>query len=336
MEQVARRAFAAYGLTDVVLQAPEAGYRNTSFAAVRPDGGAAVNLIMYKHEPDIQQRVQRANRVGNYLAKQGLPARQTADPGILIMKTTTTTRYASLYYYLPGATIPWDAYTKHHIKLLGHAMGKMHAATIRYVADAAPLVSDEYLAICKRMKAYVAEPGVVAAMANKLRLAPIDLGVFERFNQSITASSQLPGQRMLHMDLVRSNVLFAPATPGADLQDGPVQLTGILDFEKTAYGHPVYDLARTLAFLLVDCKYKPADKIEKYFVRSGYAKRGHGLIPVISLPDGSDLFHELTTLFLLYDFYKFLRHNPYESLADNEHFMRTRDILIARKVLSAL
>jgi hypothetical protein len=36
---------------------------------------------------------------------------------------------------------------------------------------------------------------------------------------------------------------------------------------------------------------------------------------------------------LLHDFYKFLLHNPYESLASNEHYIRTIALLKARGVL---
>jgi hypothetical protein len=129
---------------------------------------------------------------------------------------------------------------------------------------------------------------------------------------------KLEDQQPLHMDFVRSNVLFnAHAT-----------IAGIIDFEKTGKGHPMLDIARTLAFLLVDCKYKEPGKVYKYFVHSGYRKRGKNNINI-----NPRLLHELTNIFLLHDFYKFLRHNPYESLGRNEHFVRTRDILIARALL---
>ncbi len=36
----------------------------------------------------------------------------------------------------------------------------------------------------------------------------------------------------------------------------------------------------------------------------------------------------LIGFFLLHDFHKFLKHTPYESLEQNHHFVRTRDILI--------
>jgi Ser/Thr protein kinase RdoA (MazF antagonist) len=114
---------------------------------------------------------------------------------------------------------------------------------------------------------------------------------------------------------VRGNILF----------DDQARITGVLDFEKTAWGHPALDIARTLAFLLVDCKYKSEDKTRKYFLISGYNKRGPA-----RTPGSSPLLEKLITTFLLHDFYKFLRHNPYESLRNNEHFVRTRDLLVQR------
>ncbi len=71
---------------------------------------------------------------------------------------------------------------------------------------------------------------------------------------------------LLHMDFVRGNILYS--------QNHELRISGILDFEKAAYGSPLFDIARTYAFLLVDCKYKSEKEIGKYFLRSGYIKRG--------------------------------------------------------------
>ena len=119
------------------------------------------------------------------------------------------------------------------------------------------------------------------------------------------------------MDFVRGNILF----DGSDI-------TGILDFEKTAMGHNFVDIARTLAFLMVDCKFKTVDKVVKYFLYSGYHKRGQ-------MKDVGDkaILNQLIEMFLVYDFYKFLRHNPYESLHLNEHYVRTNHILDKRGVI---
>lgn len=114
------------------------------------------------------------------------------------------------------------------------------------------------------------------------------------------------------MDFVRGNILFEDT-----------DISGILDFEKTASGHTIVDIARTLAFLLVDCKYKPYDKVDKYFLYSGYQKRGRS--KDIGNDDDRNQFVEM---FLFYDLYKFLLHNPYESLRLNEHHVRTKDILV--------
>jgi Ser/Thr protein kinase RdoA (MazF antagonist) len=121
------------------------------------------------------------------------------------------------------------------------------------------------------------------------------------------------------MDMVRGNILF-DTTADTPWQIDDVRLSGVIDFEKTAIGLPVCDMARTLAFLLVDCL-KPADKISKYFIDSGYRKRGS--MDIIHI----ELLPYFIRLFLLHDFYKFLRHTPYESLRDNYHYGRTCVIL---------
>jgi hypothetical protein len=95
-------------------------------------------------------------------------------------------------------------------------------------------------------------------------------------------------------------------------------------------GSPLIDLARTYAFLLVDCP-KPEAKITKYFLNSGYIKYGESQLPLLP-----NIFYNLTNFFLIFDFYKFLSHNPYESLEQNYHFCRTRDILLTRNILEEI
>jgi Ser/Thr protein kinase RdoA (MazF antagonist) len=139
----------------------------------------------------------------------------------------------------------------------------------------------------------------------------------EKYRKLLEKLGSGPSQQPLHMDFVRGNILFDDD-----------KITGILDFEKASLGHVIMDVSRTLAFLLVDCKYKTPEKVRKYFLKSGYFKDTGGKIINLKLMD------LLIEMFLTYDFYKFLRHNPYESLLQNQHYLRTRDILINLGVIS--
>jgi Ser/Thr protein kinase RdoA (MazF antagonist) len=289
------------------------GYRNESYAATLADG-QKVNLIIYKREPDILTKIQNANCVSNFLAAQGMPVRHTVNERIVRLGKGTTAKYAALYNYLPGQTIPWEAYTMEHIKQLGAAMSNMHAALQGLPQNGLSFVIDECRALLKRMDKYFADDGVHDALADKLGLAILDT---TRLRPALTIAIDLPAQA-LHMDFVRGNILF----------DDQANITGILDFEKTAWGPVIFDIARTLAFLLVDCKYKQEPKIRKYFLHSGYNKRGKNSF------EPSPLLEDLLDFFLLHDFYKFLRHNPYESLNENQHFVRTRDFLLKRNILA--
>lgn len=329
MDSIVKKALRAYGLPIKKVGLAQKGYRNTSYKAVLTNG-VMVNLIIYKAEPNIVDRINRLNTIGSIAAASNLPARVSQDPRILQITDNTHTRYAALYNYLPGATIPWEGYTKHHIKLLGAAMGALHKTLNTEPQHTLPLVTTEQTELNQQMRTYFTESGVQHALRNKLQLQP-PTEIFDTFESILHACTKLPNQQPLHMDLVRGNILF-DAAGAYKLQDGPIAISGIIDFEKTAFGHVVFDLARTYAFLLVDCKYKTEEKIYKYFFVSGYQKRGRQPLPVITYKNKSIL-HELTNFFLIHDFYKFLRHNPYEYLAQNEHYIRTRDILIARKLL---
>jgi Ser/Thr protein kinase RdoA (MazF antagonist) len=331
-EELLRRVVAGYGLSYRQTRTPQKGYRNTSFP-VTLSAGEVVNFILYKNEPGILERIKRANLTADFLASNGLPVRRTISTKIAVLKTNEKTRYGAVYNYLQGHTIPWEAYTKAHIKLLGMAMSHMHAS-MQGVSGVDNSVVDEYIEIVQRMQAYFQRSDVQGALVDKLNLQ-VEVS-FARMLGMLRLCKNLPNQQTLHMDFVRGNILFDAPKDGNRFFIGQVALSGILDFEKVAYGHPLFDIARTLAFLLVDCTNKTPAQIKNYFLRSGYDKRGKVRFSnvIVARNDTKiDILEEMITLFLTYDFYKFLRHNPYESLADNHHFVRTRNILIQRKVL---
>ncbi len=314
--ELIKRILQRYDRQAVHISAIQTGYRSEIYP-VQFDNDTDGTVILYKREPGIIRRIQNANRIGNTLSELGFPARRTLDSRIVLLQSTSSKTYAALYNYLPGTTIPWEAYTMDHIKQLGAVMSNVHSALAGLDQQNLPNVHDEYHEICTRMERYFIQPEIEGAMLNKLELLPPRIGHFFPLLAKL-GSKATHHQQPLHMDFVRGNILFT--------QDSS-QISGILDFEKTSWGHPLFDIARTLAFLLVDCKYKPEAKIRKYFLDSGYQKRG-----AAELVDKQYL-EPLLDLFLTYDFYKFLRHNPYESLHENEHFTRTRDLLITRGIL---
>lgn len=324
------RILAVYGIHSAQLLGVQKGYRNSSHHIVI-NTGQHLNLIAYKSEPGIVARIRRTNQIGDILAAQGFPARQTYDTRILQLqagRAGITPKYAALYQYLPGKTIPWEAYTMRHLKLLGKTMGDMHALLQSAGSPDIPSITDEYIAILRRMQHYFDESAVQQAITSKLGVS-LDNRFLQTATRLLQHCAALPGQQPLHMDFVRGNVLFTqPPSPDGLGSMEPPRITGVLDFEKVATGHPLFDIARTYAFLLVDCKYKSEDKIRKYFLQSGYAKYSRS--PFRLNAHWEELLEGLTTMFLLYDFYKFLRHNPYEYLHQNEHYTRTCRILIQR------
>jgi Ser/Thr protein kinase RdoA (MazF antagonist) len=323
MDNVAiNRILQRYGFTQGKLLGVEKGYRNEA-RAVQLEDGRVLNLMLYKNEPGIVRTIKNANDVSDFLAERGFPSRRTVDARTLRLQAGGWRKYAALYNYLHGQTIPWEAYTMNHLKLLGKAMSDMHAALRDFDVANLPDVVDMYLEIFGCMQRYFAGSGVRTALAKKLHLI---LPKLDQCVAVLNACKGLPNQQALHMDFVRSNILFS----------GEPTITGILDFEKTARGNQLFDIARTLAFLLVDCKYKSPDKVRKYFLRSGYKKRGAADLQHLTIKtrEGTvDVLEVLVDLFLLYDFYKFLRHNPYETLPLNEHFTRTSELLLRRRLI---
>lgn len=330
IDEVVHRVIDAYGLDVERILPMQSGYRNKNYPLELSTGETA-NLIIYKREPNMASTIKSANWLGDYLHKNNFPARHTYDKRILKLFGPPYEQFAAVYKYLPGGTIPWEAYTMAHIKTLGQTMSNMHALLAGLPQDNLPTVGDVYRPIIERMRQYFSDKNVSHALSTKLSLV-VNAGLLARFDQLMRISEYLPARQPLHMDFVRSNILFEPGAP---------VITGVLDFEKAAYGAPVFDIARTLAFLLVDCKYKTEARTRKYFLQSGYNKYGSAnFSPVtvkfnnkLGLPKTIDVLESAIDMFLFHDFYKFLRHNPYESLPDNEHFVRTVGILTNRGVI---
>ena len=316
---------AQYEIHGAEVGAPLHGYRTTLFPVTRAEH-EPVLLMFYKSEPDILTRIRRTMELERTLADAGLPVRRPHDDRVLRLAANDDVRYVSVSEYLSGATIPWEAYTMKHIKLLGWALGELHQSMQAVQTSKYPSVYEEYEKYLARMRDYFSQAGVRDAMRRKLQLS-IDIGLVDSLATFIQSAKTEPGQQVLHMDFVRGNVLFAAGSDPETFSLGGIQLSGILDFEKAATGHVEFDLGRTLAFLLADCSNKTAAQIRKYFLHSGYEKRGHGHI------QNRNRLQRAIDACLLHDLYAFLVHNPYESLAENYHYCRTRDILIARKMV---
>lgn len=314
---------AAYELDYQSIGELQKGYRNESYAVTLVNG-QTINLMIFKREPHILERIRRADATSRYAADAELPVRTRYHDRLLKIRSDT---YAGLYRYLPGRTIAWEMYSMKHIKLLGWAMGDLHQAlaSIRRPDDYS--VYDELSILVERMRSYFGDADIQRAVEQKLGVS-ITTNQLDEFTRLIKAQATLPDQQMLHMDMVRGNVLFGVAASVDRWQIDGTALSGIIDFEKAAYGHVICDAARTLAFLLVDCPKSP-DKVYKYFLESGYLKRSGVELPYRERMD------EFVRLFLLHDFYKFLKHTPYESLARNHHYVRTKELLLKYGMISS-
>lgn len=302
------------------------GYRNLNLKLVT-SSFQTYNLIIYKAESDILNTIKIANFAAQ-LYSNILPVRFPIKTfkGNYIVKINS--RYAALYNYLPGNTIEWENWSKDQVKLLGLAMAKIHLHGKGFVAGLkciTPEVQTTAETSLKHIKSYFNSVNVKKAIKEKLKIK----GIF--LDKLVLPKKRMLSKTILHMDLVRGNILFNESQNQLDLRLNNSILSGIIDWEKTAIGRVEYDLARTLSFLLVDCKHKSPNQLFKYLIFSGYKKRGRS---PFSIDYG--VLKKLTNFYLFYDFYKFLKHNPYENLKSNNHYIRTVDYLIKLGILESI
>lgn len=326
-----------YRIKPTKIESAQSGYRNKSYQIIIK-GRPSLNLIIYKNEPDILKKIKAADSVSDYLNKKGFPTRLNISNKILSIRYLNTIKYAAIYNYLPGKTIPWEAYSMEHIKLLGQMMSDMHKClrTLEIYTDSNNSfnVVNNHKQLLNYINKYFVNNGVKNAISQKLGLI-INFNMIDNLILFLDKLAQLNNFQVLHMDMVRGNVLFDNSSQKH--LHNKLFISGVLDFEKTSYGPVIFDIARTLAFLIIDCKYKTENKIRKYFLISGYNKRGKNNFrdQFFTTPIGlvSSL-NTLINLFMFHDFYKFLLNNPYEYLHLNEHYIRTRDYLIKQQYLN--
>lgn len=310
----------------------EGGFRNICYK-VR-SGRKKYTLIIYKKEKGIKKLIENAHFVAEHLNEKGFPVRipKKSESGSTIIRVRLPDgyHYCVLYNYLPGTTIPWEAYTRRHIKSIGKTLSDIHYALRGVKNSQLPYWTDLCREEIGQMQKYFlrVEPWIERKLSVKLNWGSIE-EIFKMIEQRLATSSIR--ENVLHYDFVRGNILFSDKL---DKELDICPITGVLDFEKVCLGHELVDVARTLAFLIIDCKYKKEAVVRKRFLESGYNKRGRNSLHLIAAEE--NFFEYLLAFFWLRDFWKFLLHNPYEDLYLNEHYKRTRNKLLGVDLLCSI
>ncbi|HEC64152.1 MAG TPA: hypothetical protein ENI23_02530 [bacterium] len=300
----------------------EDGFRNSVFKLLDKKTEKNYVLIVYKRESGIQQTINNAHLVAKFLSLKGFPTRIPIKTDKGKEKVNFKERYLALYNFLPGETIPWEAYTKKHLKAIGKTLSNLHFELREYKeVENLTLWRDLVAGEVKGMKKYFRE--VEQWIVKKLGIRNEELRIRKIFDFVMELDSNRA--QALHYDFVRGNILFSDRV----LKDNTYEITGLIDFEKVCLGPPVADTARTLSFLLVDTKFKDEKEVVKYFLDKGYNKRGNNKLQITN-----DKLKMLISYFWLRDFWKFLLHNPYEDLYSNEHYLRTVEKLLEKGVLT--
>lgn len=320
----------------------DGGFRNQCFQ-IFTTGKRQYVCIVYKNERGIEEMIIAAHSVSNFLKKREFPVRypikSLTGEEFIKLRDGRSIQKIALYNYLIGRTIPWEAYTRRHLKSIGMMLSDMH-----YVLSQNREIKSEKLKVknennqlnvmikqlprwtrvtqkeIQDMLRYFSEvePWIEKKLVVQLRWNDIKTSL----TNLVKSCSQF-GQGILHYDFTRGNILFSTKL---DKQLDIYPIVGVLDFEKVCYGPIIADVARTLAFLLVDCKYKDEKTVRKRFLISGYQRRGKNKLMIDDIWKVQQ--EKLIQFFWLRDFWKFLEHNPYEYLYMNEHYLRTRNLLV--------
>jgi Ser/Thr protein kinase RdoA (MazF antagonist) len=317
------------------------------------------NTNRYSEEKS-QNRIKNAYMAARVLNRNSIPVRiplktATSPPKdfIEINVTDQKTTILGVYNYLPGQTVPWESYTRRHLRAVGLYMRRIHHIWQQEDPNKYPFLpkwtdyirndSQKLFKYFKKNQQYIKK---------KLDIE-IDLDFIKTLKKQITNSPlhQPHLNQLVHQDLVRGNILF-----GSMKKKNIYPIHGIIDFEKILIANPITDLARTLSFLFVDCKYKTIPEIKKYFLDQGYfafetihnqkfpnaPKQSKLKQETVTKEKNKKLLTELPPFrhikhFMLYfwvrDLWKLLSRNPYQDLMHNFHYKQTSNRLHAEKVI---
>ncbi len=267
------------------------------------------NASRYSSAVDLA-KLEACEQVAGKLATAGLPARTAvlARDGRKFCKYAFRgeNNFFALYEYLPGEALMWESYTRRHLYALGATLKQIHVA----LKNETGLELPQWRKYLPSDSAKITKYFQVNSKIIKTKLK-IELNT-EKFQKILKSMQADKTTQVIHGDFVRSNVLFSSEKRAEDYE-----ITGILDFEKCMYAPAIVDIARTLAFLLVDCKHKSESEIVYHFLIRGYGANDY--------PKYISLYHlkEFLLYFWTRDLWKFLTANPYESLHQNYHFTAT-------------
>ncbi len=320
----------------------EGGFRNRCFK-IDSNKGKYI-FIIYKNEYGVKKAILNAHFVARLLKlkrfKTRVPILAINGSEVVKINFQEGYHYCALYNYLEGKTIPWEAYTRRHLKAIGKTLSDIHW---HLLLKGNKLIRFNMLSVGKnfqnwqdvtkmeirQMRSYLknVEPWIQKKLKVKLAWEKIE-NIFLKLARNRCLDKGFLS--VIHYDFLRGNILFSNKL---DKKNDLYPIVGILDFEKVCIGPVIADIARTLAFLLIDVKYKQDKEIRKRFLLSGYEKRGKSDLPFSNIYDYN--LEVLLKYFWLRDFWKFLENNPYESLHLNEHYLRTRDKLSETGILIA-
>lgn len=267
-----------------------------------------------------KKMLENINICANYLTRFNIPVRKAllnkSGKTISIINLNQKQRFFTLYKYLEGNTISWEAYTRRHLRSMGQTLALIHNKWTNFNGNISYIPKwEEYFNIDSiNLMNYFDTNYIHIAKKLGIKLNADYIKLLINNIKKISKSSKLKKQ-LIHCDFVRGNILFDNIK-----YKNIYKITGVLDFEKTLIGPIEFDICRTIAFLLVDCKYKSYKEIFYYFLQDGYFKGKN-----ISI--NPETFQYLIRYFITRDLWKFLQCNPYENLYLNYHFNKTVKLL---------
>lgn len=205
------------------------GLDKLNFAVHSPEGFFIWQLSA---RPLNSERRELLEKLAGHMESRGIATRHLVTPSVIQLDRSAF-RWMAVYHGVAGRSIPWSDYSEPQIISAVRYLARIHEAGRSFAGrNSLARISEAFRP--------VKIPAVPGYRVNQDALNNIKTRLRARNSDQATAT-------VLHGDFGRANIIFQEES-----------VSGVVDFDRAVFGHPLFDLGRFTSYLLLDTQLSPA------------------------------------------------------------------------------
>ncbi len=209
------------------------GLDKLNFAVHAPEGFFIWQLSA---KPLDSERYLLLEKLAEHMGQRGIATRHLAAPATIPL-TQSGFRWMAVYRGVAGQSIPWSDYSKRQIISATKYLAEIHEAGRSFAGR------NSLVPLGARLDRWPEKAAAAEWPGYKVNQAALT-----QIKTRLTAlSHDQAASTVLHGDFGRANIIFQEES-----------VSGVVDFDRAVFGHPLFDLGRFTSYLLLDTQLPPA------------------------------------------------------------------------------